>query len=317
MNSQFEIKLALAWGLSLVSRFKEARELLTQVETGARKSPRSDLWWRCRAARAVICALSDDGGSDLDLALECLAGHKFDTFNFNALCNAARYAYLKSGDWNSFYALPNPDVAAGDASYILAENQRLCLYGLAAVKQLKFDEALEFYVAAQSLAEKYAGAKSVTASMLTGLVARLQYERGDITGAEVRILDSLDLIDTTAFHECFRNAYFVLVHAAEIRGDRPRAVSLLDRAERLSLERGWGVVSATLLMERARLLLADGNISDANALLQTFDRLHQTHPVGSSGSSVAIGAWNMVCKALIDAASGEFRGCRDLDRWGI
>jgi LuxR family maltose regulon positive regulatory protein len=305
MNPQLEIKLALAWGLSLVSRFKEARELLTQVETGASKSPRSDVWWRCRAARVAICALSDDGASDPDAALECLAGHKFDAFNFNALCNAARYAHLKSGDWKSFYALPNPDVAADEASYMLAENQRLCLYGLAAVKQLKFDEGLEFYGAAQLLAEKYSGAKSVTASMLTGLIARLQYERGDIAGAEVRILDSLDLIETTAFHECFRNAYFVLVHAAAIRGDRARAVSLLNRAERLSLERGWGVVGATLLVERARLLLADGNVSDAIALLPIFEELHLKYPVGSSCSSVPIRAWNMVCKGLIETALGN------------
>ena len=305
MNSQPEVKLALAWGLSLVSRFNEARELLAQVEAGTRKSPRNDLWWRCRAARAVICALSDDGASDPDIALECLAGHKFDAFNFNALCNAARCAYLKSGDWKSFYALPSPDVSAGEASCMLAENQRLCLYGLAAVKQLRFDEGLEFYVAAQSLAEKYAGAKSVTASMLTGLIARLQYERGDVAGAEVRILDSLDLIETTAFHECFRNAYFVLVRAAAIRGDRARAVSLLNRAERLSLERGWGVVNATLLVERARLLLADGDINDAIALLPIFEELHLKHPVGSSCSSVPIRTWNMVCKGLIEAASGD------------
>ncbi len=97
---------------------------------------------------------------------------------------------------------------------MLPENYRLCLYGLAAVKQLKFDEALKFYAAAQSLAERYAGAKSVSASMLTGLIARLQYERGDVTGAEVTVLDALDLIETTAFHEGFRNAYFVLVRAA-------------------------------------------------------------------------------------------------------
>ena len=58
------------------------------------------------------------------------------------------------------------------------------------------------------------GAKSVSASMLTGLIARLQYERGDVAGAEVGVLDALDLIETTAFHEGFRNAYFVLVRAA-------------------------------------------------------------------------------------------------------
>jgi LuxR family transcriptional regulator, maltose regulon positive regulatory protein len=302
MSSQLEVKLALAWGMSLVTRFKEAEVLLTQVEAGAHKSPRSDLWWRCRAARAVFRALSDDGARGPEIALECLAGHKFDAFNFNALCNVARYAYLKSGDWNAFYAVPNPDVSAGEAAYVLAENYRLCLYGLAAVKQLKFDEGLEFYAAAQSLAEKYAGAKSVTASMLTGLIARLQYERGDVAGAEVRILDSLELIETTAFQEGFRNAYFVLVRAAAIRGDRTRAISLLNRAERLSLERGWGVVIAMLLVERTRVLLANGNTSEAYALLPAFEELHARHP---AGSSAPIRTWNMVSRGLIETALGN------------
>ncbi len=193
--------------------------------------------------------------------------------------------------------------SAGEASYLLPENYRLCLNGLAAVKQLKFEEALEFYAAAQALTEKYAGAKSIPASMLTGLIARLQYERGDVTGAEVMVLDALDLIETTAFHEGFRNAYFVLVRAAAIRGDRARAVSLLNRAERLSWERGWGVVIAMLLVERTRLLLADGNIAEAIALQPAFEELHAKHPAGVSCSSTPIRTWNMVSKGLIDAAT--------------
>jgi LuxR family maltose regulon positive regulatory protein len=305
MGSQLEVKLALAWGMSLVTRFREAEALLTQVEAGTHESPGSDLWWRCRAARAVLCALRDDSARGRDIALQCLAGHKFDAFNFNALCNVARYAYLKSGDWNAFYAVPNPDVTAGEASYVLPENYRLCLYGLAAVKQLRFDEALKFYEAARSLAEAYAGTSSVAASMLTGLVARLQYERGDVTGAEIKVLDALDLIETTAFHEGFRNAYFVLVRAAARRGDYARAVSLLNRAERMSWERGWGVVVAMLLVERTRLLLARGEIGEALALRPAFEELHARYPEGSSCSSTPIRTWSMVAKGLIAAASGQ------------
>ena len=303
MSSQLEVKLALAWGMSLVNRFKEADVLLAQVEAGTDEISGSDLWWRCRAARAVYYALRDDGARGRDLALECLAGHRFDAFNFNALCNVARYAYLKAGDWNAFYAVPKPDASAGEASYALPENYRLCLCGLAAVKQLRFEEALEFYAAARALAERHASAASASASMVTGLIARLQYERGDVTGAEVTVLDALDLIETTAFHEAFRNAYFVLVRAAFIRGDRARAISLLNRAERLSWERGWGVVIAMLLVERTRVLLADGNIADAVALLPAFEELHAKHPAGSSCSSTPIRTWNMVAKGLIDAAS--------------
>ena len=39
MSSQLEVKLALAWGMSLVTRFKEAEVLLTQVEAGTHESP--------------------------------------------------------------------------------------------------------------------------------------------------------------------------------------------------------------------------------------------------------------------------------------
>ena len=117
------------------------------------------------------------------------------------------------------------------------------------------------------------------------------------------MLDSLDLIETTAFHEGFRNAYFVLVRAAALRGDRARAMSLLNRAERLSWERGWGVVVAMMLVERTRVLLADGNIGEALALQPAFEELHAKHPAGISCSSTQIHTWNMVSKGLIDAAS--------------
>jgi LuxR family maltose regulon positive regulatory protein len=307
MSGQLEVKLALAWGMCLVTRFKEAEVLLSQVEAGTHADPGSDLWWRCRAARAVFCALAENAAQGRDMALECLAGHKFDAFNFNALCNVARYAYLKSGDWKSYYALPNPDRSASEASYVLPENFRLCLNGLAAVKQLKFDDAFEYYAAAAALAEKYSGAQSMTASMLTGLTARLQYERGDVTGAEVKVLDALELIETTAFHEGFRNAFFVLVRAAALRGDTERAMSLLNRAERLSWERGWGIVVAMLLVERTRLLLAAGQIGEAQALLPAFEELQAKTAASNTSSAASIRTWRMVATGLVDAAAGKPR----------
>jgi ATP/maltotriose-dependent transcriptional regulator MalT len=305
MAGQLEVKLALAWGMCLVTRLKEADALIVQVEAGTYETPGNDLWWRCRALRAVYCALRDEAARGKDLALECLSGHKFDAFNFNALCNVARYGYLKSADWEAFYAVANPDLPGGDASYALPDNYRLCLYGLAAVKQLRFDEALRYYQEAQSLAEKFPGTRSVSASMLTGLVARLEYERGDVTGAEVRVLDALDLIETMAFHEGFRNAYFVLVRAAARRGDYARAMSLLNRAERLSWERGWGVVVAMLLVERTRLLLAKGEIGEALALRPAFEELYASYPEGGSCSSAPIHIWALVSKGLIAAASED------------
>ena len=122
------------------------------------------------------------------------------------------------------------------------------------------------------------------------------------------VLDTLDLIEATAFHEGFRNAYFVLVRAAALRGDRARAMSLLNRAERLSWERGWGVVIAMLLVERTRVFLADGNIGEAMALLPAFEQLHAKHPAGISCSSTPIRTWNMVSQGIDRCGLGKFGG---------
>ena len=156
---------------------------------------------------------------------------------------------------------------------MLPENYRLCLCGMAAAQQLDCDQALRLYAGAKSLAERYVGPKSVAATMVTGLVALVRYERGDVCGAEISVLDTLDLIETTAFHEGFLQAFVVLVRAAVARGDNARALNLLNRAERLSWERGWGRVVATLLVERTRLLLAEGNLQEPVSLLQAFEQL--------------------------------------------
>jgi LuxR family maltose regulon positive regulatory protein len=303
MSGQLEVKLALAWGMALVTRFKEAEALLTHVENATHGEVGSDLWWRCRVVRAVLCALGDDCARGRDIAAECLEGHKFDAFNFNALCNVMRYAYLKAGDWKSFYSVRKPDPLAGEASYVLAENYRLCLYGLAAAKQLKFEEAFDFYAAAKSLAERYVGAKSVSASMVTGLTARLRFERGDIAGAEVEVLDALDLIETTAFHQAFYQAYFVLVRAAAFRGDVSRALSLLNRAERVCWERGWAGVVAALLVERTRILLSEGDVGEARTLLAAFEELNAKQK--AQGARATFRTYSMVCKGLVAAASGS------------
>jgi len=312
MRGQLEVKLALAWGMGLVTRFKEADTLLLQVEAVAETAPGSDLWWRCRAARSIYYALLDDSARGRDLAAECLDGFMFDPFNFNALCNVTRYDHMKAGNWAAFSAVPTPELSTGEASYVLPENYRLCLCGMAAAQQLRLDEALEYYGNARALAEKYVGPKSVPATMVIGLTARVLYERGDIQGAEVSVLDTLDLLETTAFHEGFLQAFLVLVRAAVLRGDTHRALSLLNRSERLGWERGWGRVVAALLVERTRLLLDDRNTTDATALLQAFEQLKSHHMSTRLCSWSEIETCNMIAKGLIASHTGHSEDAVDL-----
>lgn len=312
MSGQHELKLALAWGMALVTRFKEADDLLLQVEKAAEATPESDLWWRCRAARAIFSALRDDSARGRDLGSECLEGYNFDPFHFNALCNVVRYDHLKAGNLTAFGAVAKPALSDGEASYVLPENYRLCLCGIGAAQTLDFDTALELYGSARSLAEKYVGPKSVAATMVIGLMARVNYERGDVFGAEVAVLDSADLIETTSFHEGFLQSFIVLVRAAIARGDRARALNLLSRAVQLGLEREWGRVVAALLSERMRILLADGNLQEALSLLQEFERLKGKYPASRPCSHAEIRIHGMIAKGLVASATGNTADAADL-----
>jgi LuxR family maltose regulon positive regulatory protein len=115
MSGQIHVKLALAWGMALVTRFTEAQTLLSQVEE---KSDRdSDLWWRCRVARAVVFELTDDSAQARDVAGECLRSGSLDAFNVNSLWNLTRYGHWKAGDWDAFYAVPKPEAGGDEATW--------------------------------------------------------------------------------------------------------------------------------------------------------------------------------------------------------
>ncbi len=306
IRGQLHTKLALAWGMALVTRFAEADALLSQVESVARADPMSELWWKCRAARAVLLSLTDNSERAREDAMECLRSAAYNPFNQNNLQNAVRFGYLKAGEWAEFYSVPKPELLEDEDSYVLAESYRLCLYGMAAVQQLRCEEALGYYADAKQVAEKYAGAKSVTSACVTCLIAEVVHEQGDICGAEIAIMDDLDLIETAAFHEAFLRAYLVLVRASRARGEVQHAISLLNRAERLAWERGWPRVVAALLVERVRLLLAEKRFDEAQSLLQPLEALVTDHPASLARCSWAeIRTYCAIANGLVADAAGR------------
>jgi LuxR family maltose regulon positive regulatory protein len=142
--------------------------------------------------------------------------------------------------------------------------------------------------------------------MVTGLVARIHYERGDVLTAEVSVLDALDLVETTAFHEGFLQAFLVIVRAAGARDDSQRALGLLNRAERLCWERDWGRVAAALLAERARVLLQERKFHEALPLLQAFDELETRYKARRLCSWTEIATYQMITKGLVASAMGHW-----------
>lgn len=306
MKGQMEVKLALAWGLILVTRLREGAALLSEVEQAADKVSSTDMWWRCRATRGVLEAMSDDSEKALALGLECRGKIAYDPFYKNAVWNVLRFGYWKSAHFDSFYSLPKPDLADGEATYVLAEQYRLCLYGMVAAQRLQLQEALRFYVEARRLIEKYAGGKSAAAAIPTGLSAGIRYERGDFSAAEISVLDELDLIETAVFHESFLSAHKVLARAAHARGDKKRAFAILHRAEKLAWDRDWVRAVASLLLARLKLTLADKRSEEARPILAELARLRASHPVTSQCSWSDIHISHVTGEGLFAGAMGQW-----------
>lgn len=252
MSGQLEVKLALAWGFILVTRLAEGAALLAQIEAVADKERTPDLWWRCQVTRGALLAVSDDCNGALAVTTACRDKIDFDPFHLNSIYNVLRYCYWRLADFDAFYALPKPDIADGESTYMLAEQYRLCLCGMVSAQRLQFSEALSLYAESRRLIERYAGARSASAAIPTSLAAILRYETGDVGEAEVSVLDELALIETTVFHNAFMSGYLVLARAAFLRDDLERALAVLDRGVQLAQERGWVYMAAAFLVERVR-----------------------------------------------------------------
>jgi LuxR family transcriptional regulator, maltose regulon positive regulatory protein len=305
MSGQLEVKLALAWGLILVTRFAEGDALLTQVEHATDEAESPELWWRSRATRGVFQCMIDDSKSARTSGLECQDKVAYDPFYRNALCNVLRFGYWKAGEFDAFYAVPKPDISDGEATYVLAEQYRLCLYGLVAWQRLRTGEALGCYSEARKLIEKYVGGKSAAAAIPAGLSAGVRYELGDISAAEILVLDELDLIESTVFHESFLPAQLVLVRAALARADRQRALKILERAERLAAGRGWFRVVSALLVVKIRIFLREGKVTEAAPALAQIEALKARYPASERCSWSDVALDHMVGQGLLAVSLGN------------
>ncbi len=270
-----EVKLALAWGMALVTRFAEAQELFEQVEQQVGQD--EVLIARCRFGQIVLCALRDDSAGALRILQKYPAPPAFaDSLQGR---NVARFAYWKRGDWEAFDAVPGLDPSAEVSANVQLETHRLNILGMVACQKLEFDGARTFFAEARAVVRRHLSEKSIVEAMITGPDALLSYERGDVGTAEVVVLDELPIIETTAYHESFLRAYTVLVRAAALRTDYSRALKLVDRAERLAAERGWYRVVAVFVLKRVRLFLRDGRLDDARAAVVRIRKIAVDHPV--------------------------------------
>ena len=275
MRGQVKISLAIAWGLALAMRFDEALAMLDTIEADAGAGDEADnTRWECLGIRSVVAGLQDDAPRALALAQRCLARPSTDSWTTNAASNVARFGHWKAGNLEALYATPwIPDSIDEDQRNVFASVYRLCLLGHAEMQQMHFGFAERYFSESMQLAERYAGPKSISAALCAPMLAHIWYEQGRLDDAEALLVELMPAIDLAVLLDSVFIAYRVLVRIAIARSNLEQAHALLNQAQTLGYARDWNRLLAGVAVERTRLYLKEGRITEAAACVGQLEQL--------------------------------------------
>ena len=305
-GAQVKVALAIAWGMALAMRFDEALAALDAVEqdisshTGADPE---DIRWECQAIRSVVAALGDDPERGLAVAAPCLERQSANIWTINVASNVARLAHWKAGNLEALYATPW-------ISYSIEEDQRnlyssiyrLCLLGHAEMQQLHFGLAERYFTESMRLAERHAGPDSISVAQCAPLIGQIWYEQGRLDETEALVAGLMPVIDAAVLLDSVLIAYRILIRIAVARSDVEQAYALLDRAQALGCARQWERMTASALVERIRLYLAEGRMAEATACVAQLDQVARSGAHPSHSISLEIENYRAIGAASVAAA---------------
>jgi LuxR family transcriptional regulator, maltose regulon positive regulatory protein len=316
MRGQVKITLAIAWGMALAMRFDEALAMLDEIErdggSGSNDAP-ENIHWECQAIRSVVAGLQDDAPRALAIAQACLDRPSTDSWTTNVVSNVVRFAHWKAGNLQALYATPwIPYSIEEDQRNVFASVYRLCLLGHAEMQQMHFALAERYFTESMQLAERHAGPKSISAALCAPMIAQIWYEQGRLDEAEALLVDLMPVIDLAVLLDSTLIAYRVLVRIATARADTEQAYALLHRAQALAHARHWDRMIAGVLVERARLYLAEGRMTEASACVVQLDQLvgslaargHTVSPEIETFRAIAV-AWVAMTRNRTEEALGS------------
>jgi LuxR family transcriptional regulator, maltose regulon positive regulatory protein len=237
------------------------------------------------------------------MAQACLDQPSNDIWTTNVVSNVVRFGHWKAGDLEALYATPwVPYSIEEDQRNVFSSVYRLCLLGHAEMQQMHFVLAERYFMESMHLAERYSGPQSISAALCAPMIAQIRYEQGRLDEAEALVLDLMPVVDLAVMLDSVLIAYRLLVRIAIARSDSVQAYTLLDRAQVLGHRRGWDRLIAAALVERTRLHISEGRMTEASACTSQLDGLAARHPQSSTPVSTEIDNYRALAAACVAMA---------------
>ncbi|ABB11507.1 LuxR C-terminal-related transcriptional regulator [Burkholderia lata] len=309
MQGQVRVSLAIAWGMALAMRFDDALAMLDAIERtpGAGVDP-ADIRHECQAVRSVIAALQDDPRRAFALAQPCLDRPSTDTWTTNVVSNVVRFGHWKAGNLEALYATPWIPQSGDDRRLVFASVYRLSLLGHAEMQQMHFELAERYFSEAMQLGTRHCGPQSISVAICAPMLGQIRYEQGRLDEARALVIDLMPVIDVAVLLDSLLTAYKLLIRIAIARAEFPHAYALLDRAQALAHARGWPRLTAAVLVERTRLHIAEGRLTEAAACVMQFDRLAGGDRGAQVDTSLEIDTYRALVTACVATARNDLQG---------
>lgn len=277
MRWQLSLRLVIGWSLLLAAQREAARAWLYETEADmAAGMVDSTEQGRveCLAMRVCLEATSDATELALRLSEQYNASPLPDPWIKNAVNNCVMYSHLVARRHDLVDQIPW--VASLDRSGLRAipsEVYRLCEHGLSYAQRYRLNDAETCFRKAQHLAHEQRGPQSSLAAIPAVLLAQQWYACDRMAEAQTLLENRLEPISVTGFLDCQLLAYVLNVRLALWLGDFVFAHQLLDQADVVAKTEGWLRMSSALTLERLRICLEQGNVSQARACLDALTQL--------------------------------------------
>ncbi|NTZ83898.1 LuxR family transcriptional regulator [Burkholderia metallica] len=311
MKGQVRVSLAIAWGMALAMRFDDALAMLDTIERTP-DADRDDIRHECQAIRSVVAALRDDPRRAFALAQPCLDRASDDTWTTNVVSNVVRFGHWKAGNLEALYATPwIPHSGDDDRRNVFASVYRLSLLGHAELQQMHFDLAERYFSEAIQLGNRHGGPQSISVAICAPMLGQIRYEQGRLDEAHALVIDLMPVIDVAVLLDSVLIAYKLLIRIAASVADYRYAHALLDRAQALAHARGWPRLTAAALVERTRLHIAEGRLTEAAACVMQLDRLADGDGVAPADASLEIDTYRALATACVAMARNDLQRAVD------
>ncbi|MFA7278459.1 MAG: LuxR C-terminal-related transcriptional regulator [Sterolibacterium sp.] len=263
------LQLAYGWALCFLHRYKNAAEVLDEIERH-RTQWDASTEKEVLALRIAIKLYADQVGEahrQVEQQFDAIAAG--GDFLFGVIANVLAYCLNSSGKFDTAQELlarsrSSHSLAGSEFGAVYAE----CFEGIGKLSQGQLQTAIARYRAALTRARDVVPGYSLCTAFAAAFLSEALYESDALLEAERLLISHLSHLKECGVIDATAIGYRTLARILHLRGSERDAQAALDELESIALERGAERIVATVGLERIRLALLAGELRKAQDFWQ-------------------------------------------------